>query len=337
MPNPMLGMLGASIGGSVLQGQAAKSAAGDASAAQVAAAQMSVAEQRRQFNQMRKLLQPYVGAGNTALTAQLDLLGMGGGYARQRAMQNLRRSEAFQGYGDARRDKAMEQLLNSDKFKALGQKPAEGGTWGSVGGVLGDKTQTIGANGYTAEQQAMIDKLEGSARYKGFGADKRQAALAELRNDPRFNNQTRQQRAINQIRQGPQFQTMVEAGENAILGNASVTGGLRGGNTQRALAEFRPQVLNQLIGQQLGNLGGLVSMGQSSAAGVGNAGMQMGANIGNTYGQMGAAQAGAALAAGQANANMFGGIAGSIGNVMGQMMPAGGMPAGSGLFDSWVF
>jgi hypothetical protein len=292
-----------------LQGKAAKSAAGDASAAQLAAAQMSVAEQRRQFNQMRKLLQPYVGAGNTALTAQLNLMGLGGQRATSNAVNRLRNSDRFDRFGQRDRMNAIDRLKGSDAFKGMDEEA----------------------------QAEALKKLRGSDRFQGFGDDQRQAAIKAIKEDPRFSNKSLQQRAINQIRQGPQFQTMVEAGENAILGNASVTGGLRGGNTQRALAEFRPQVLNQLIGQQLGNLGGLATMGQNSAAGVGNAGMQVGANIGNTYGQMGAAQAGAALAAGQANANMFGGIAGSVGNVMGQMMPKGGMPAGAGLFDSWGF
>jgi hypothetical protein len=57
----------------------------------------------------------------------------------------------------------------------------------------------------------------------------------------------------------------------------------------------------------------MVSMGQNAAAGVGNAGMQTGQNISNQYGQIGQAQAGAALARGQATANMWGNIAGSVG------------------------
>lgn len=309
MPNPLIGMLGASIGGSVLQAKAAKDAAGDASAAQLASAQMSVAEQRRQFNMLRKLLSPYVGAGNQALSAQMNLLGMGGAGATQRAINNLKNSDQFARFGVRDRQAALENLRTSQEFKKMSPE----------------------------EQAAALKNLRGSDRFQGFGDDKRQAAIAAIRNDPRYSNKALQQQAINQIQQGAQFKTMMKQGEDAILTNASATGGLRGGNTQRALAEFRPQVLNQLIGQQLGNLGGLTQMGQNSAAGVGNAGMQAGANIGNIYSQMGSAQAGNYLAQGQANANMFGGIAGSIGNVMGQMMPTGGMPAGAGLLGSWGF
>jgi len=118
-----------------------------------------------------------------------------------------------------------------------------------------------------------------------------------------------QQKAISGIASGPQMAALTQQGENAILQNASATGNLRGGNTQAALAQFRPQLLNQLIQQQYGNLGGLTSIGQNAAAGVGNAGQNSSNQIINALGQQGAAQAGAALATGQANANMWGGIA----------------------------
>lgn len=117
-----------------------------------------------------------------------------------------------------------------------------------------------------------------------------------------------QKEAIAGIAGGPQMEAMTQQGENALLQNASATGGLRGGNLQGALAKFRPQLLSQLIQQQYGNLGGLTSIGQNAAAGVGNAGMQSSAQIQNALQQQGAAQAGSALAQGQAQSNMWGGI-----------------------------
>lgn len=109
-----------------------------------------------------------------------------------------------------------------------------------------------------------------------------------------------QTQAIQGLAGGPEMQAMQQQGENALLQNASATGGLRGGNIQGALAQFRPQMLNQLINQQYSRLGGITSMGQSSAAGVGNAGMGMASNVGNLYGQQGAAAAGQYLGEGRA-------------------------------------
>lgn len=98
----------------------------------------------------------------------------------------------------------------------------------------------------------------------------------------------------------PLFQGLARQGEEAILQNASATGGLRGGNTQGALAQFRPALLNQFVQQQYDRLAGITSLGQNAAAMQGNAGMQTGQAIANQYGQIGAAQAGAKL--GVANA-----------------------------------
>jgi hypothetical protein len=113
-----------------------------------------------------------------------------------------------------------------------------------------------------------------------------------------LNGADAQHNSIYSIRTGPQFQSMLQQGENSILSNASATGGLRGGNTQAALAQFSPQLLSQLIDSQYSKLGGLTSLGQNSAAGVGNAGMQTGANVANLLQQQGAATAGGQLAQG---------------------------------------
>lgn len=179
------------------------SAANDAAGAQGAAAQLGIEEQRRQFDAVRALLQPYVSAGTGALTGQQNLLGL---------------------------------------------------------------------NGATAQQGA-YDMLQNS----------------------------------------PAFTSLTKTGENAILQNASATGGLRGGNTQAALAQFRPALLAQMIDSQFKNLGGLTGIGANAAAGVGNVGMQTGTNVTNLLQQQGAAQAGAALAGGRSQAEAIGALGGGLG------------------------
>lgn len=220
MPNPLVGMIGASVGSAAVQASAAKKAAG----AQAAASEAGIEEQRRQFDMVRGLLQPFVEGGTGAFRQQLDLAGVSGPDA--------------------------------------------------------------------------------------------------------------QQAAITAIERGPEFAALTRQGEEAILQKASATGGLRGGNVQAALAQFRPQVLSSLIEQQYGRLGGLAATGQASAAGVGTAGMQTGANVSNLLQQQGAAQAGSALAAGQA----FGNSIGNIGQVFGSV--AGGgitIPQGQTMFSRWGF
>lgn len=140
-----------------------------------------------------------------------------------------------------------------------------------------------------------------------------QQGMAGQQNLIGLNGAPAQQQAINGIQSSPMFGAMAKQGEDAILQNASATGGLRGGNTQAALGQFRPQLLSQLIDQQYARLGGMTQIGQASAAGVGAAGMQTGQNVAGLFGQQGAAQAGAALASGQATGQMVNGAAGALG------------------------
>lgn len=182
-----------------------------------------------------------------------------------------------------------------------------------VGGITGSKdaAKAAGKAGdlqYQAamkgveEQQRQFDKLvELMAPYVSAGT----GSMGAQQNLLGLNGAGAQQSSINALSGSPQMQAMLQQGENALLQNASATGGLRGGNTQAALAQFRPQLLNQMIQQQYGNLGGISQLGQASAAGQASAGMQTGANIGNLLQQGGAAQAGATMALGGANRAAF--------------------------------
>lgn len=178
-------------------------------------------------------------------------------------------------------------------------------------------------------QQAEAERLLAPYMQAGQGALGQQQALLGLAGPEA------QQAAIAQLEQSPQFQAMLEQGESAILQNASATGGLRGGNTQAALAQFRPQLLSQLIQQQMAQLGGLAGMGQQGAMGAAGFGQQSAANIGNQFTAMGQAAAGGALAQGQGMSNLFGGVGGALGTLgglgaMGRGPLAGGGGAGTG-------
>lgn len=134
-----------------------------------------------------------------------------------------------------------------------------------------------------------------------------------------------QRQAISALEGSPQMAALTQQGENALLQNASATGGLRGGNLQAGLAQFRPQLLSQLIESQFGKLGSVAGLGQASAAGQAAMGQQSGSNISALLSQQGQAIAGNALAQGQAQSQMWG----TVGNVAGQV---GGYYMGGGRF-----
>jgi len=142
------------------------------------------------------------------------------------------------------------------------------------------------------EQRRQFDEMQRLlAPYVQAG----QPALAGMQNLIGLGGAEAQQQAIAGIEQSPLLQALTRQGEEAILQRASATGGLRGGNVQAALAQFRPQMLQQALEQQYSRLGGLTSLGQQSAARVGTAGMETGVNVGNLLQQQGAARAGGAL------------------------------------------
>ena len=143
----------------------------------------------------------------------------------------------------------------------------------------------------------------------GTGALGSQQTLIGLKGDEA------QAAAIEDLRTSPEFGALVREGENAILQNASATGGLRGGNTQAALARFRPAVLSDLINKQYERLSGITSIGQASATGQASAAQQTGANVSALFQNQGQALANAALAKGQANANFISGVGGTAGTL----------------------
>ena len=197
-------VIGAGLGGAI----EGKKAVGQASGAQASAASEGIAEQRRQFDAIQKLLQPYTEAGPGALAGQQAFLGLKGPEA----------------------------------------------------------------------ERAAIERIQG----------------------------------------GETFQALSKQGEEALLQRASATGGLRGGNIQGALAQFRPALLSSLIEQQYSRLGGLSEMGQRSAAGVGAAGMSTGANVANLLGRKGQAEAGGIL-------GEQGALTGGLGKAFGAIDRAGGL------------
>lgn len=142
-----------------------------------------------------------------------------------------------------------------------------------------------------------------------------------------LNGADSEQQAIQQLQAGPQYQSMLKAGTNSILQNASATGGLRGGNVQGALASFAPGLLAQVIQQRFSNLGGLSALGEDAAAMTGRAGMQTGANVAGLLQQQGAAQAGGYLNAGRSDQNFLN----SITRGYGQFTGSGGFGGGGGI------
>jgi len=168
-------------------------------------------------------------------------------------------------------------------------------------------TQAGAAGAGVAEQRRQFDKLvELMSPYiqAGTTALPQQQALIGL------GGPEAERAAIERITGGETFKALTAQGEEALLQKASATGGLRGGNIQAALSQFRPSVLNALIEQQYGRLGGFTQLGQSAAAGQATQGMASASNIGNLLANQAAATAGGQIAQGNVGRQMFGDVLG---------------------------
>lgn len=168
-----------------------------------------------------------------------------------------------------------------------------GGLTGGKGAAKAAKIQADAFRQGLAQQQAQWNQTQTNLRpFLGLGT----SAVNPLGNLVGVNGNDAQQAAITQLQNGPLFSSLVRNGENAILANAAATGGLRGGNTQNSLANFRSDTLANVIQQQLGNLGGLVNTGVGAANSLGNFGQQNADASSKLLGQTGNANAVAAAA-----------------------------------------
>lgn len=110
--------------------------------------------------------------------------------------------------------------------------------------------------------------------------------------------------AIAALKDSPAYQSLYNNGQEALLQNASATGGLRGGNTQGALANFGRDTLSQVVSDQLARLGGLAGMGENATGSVAGLGANSANQIASLLQASGNARASGALA----NAGIWSGV-----------------------------
>lgn len=139
--------------------------------------------------------------------------------------------------------------------------------------------------------------------------------------------------SLSDFQQSPGYNFQLQQGENAVLNNASATGGIGGGNTLKALTTFGQGVANQDYwnaynaytaqqNQTFGQLQTLAGSGQNAAANLGALGTQVGSSVGNNI--IGAGNASAAGTVGITNA-LTGGIGGIGQNyLLAQLLQGGG-------------
>lgn len=188
-----------------------------------------------------------------------------------------------------------------------------------LGGIAGGKGASKAAKTQAAAYQKGIDEQSRefgitqqnfapylAAGNQGLGAYLNLLGLGS-------NGAAGQQSAIDALKASPLFTSQYNTGADTILQNAAATGGLRGGNTQNSLAQFGSGLLSNVIQNQLGNYGGLISTGSGSTSTLGSLGQQNANAISGLLGQQGQANGVAAAAPYAAFQQALGGINSSFG------------------------
>ena len=154
------------------------------------------------------------------------------------------------------------------------------GLFSFVGGIIGggkakkasrraEQLQYDAAMAGLDETRRQFDITRGDfASEQKFGED----SIGGFRKLMGMDGAEAQQAAIDQLRTSPLYQSLMTNGRDAILANASATGGLRGGNTQDFLARQSTDTLSAVIQQQLAGYGGGIGVGMGSDTALGNFG-----------------------------------------------------------------
>ncbi|MCX8958315.1 DNA transfer protein [Erwinia psidii] len=175
-----------------------------------------------------------------------------------------------------------------------------------VGGLTGTNdaanAQVSAANSANAMQQQIYnDQVERMTPYYNAGS----SALSGLQN--LVNNRSG---TLADYYNSSEYAGLANQARYQQLASAEATGGLGSTATSNALASIAPQLGQQYLSSQYSNLMGLTGVGMSAANTLNTSGSNYANAYSNNVNQIGSAQAGNALANGQALTQGIGFLAG---------------------------
>lgn len=131
------------------------------------------------------------------------------------------------------------------------------------------------------------------------------------------NTRQEQESAFARFRDSTGYQFRFNEGSNALNANYAAKGLLTSGAAQKALTRYGQDYGSNEFGNYFNMLNNQQQMGLSGASALAGVGQSYAGTVAANNNAAATAAANAALMKGQANANMWGGIAGGIGNVLG--------------------
>lgn len=199
-------------------------------------------------------------------------------------------------------------LIGGSKAKKASRRAEAAQIEGAEKGIAEQRRQfDVTRADFAPYMRSGIGGLDGLSDLIGInGADAQSAGLVNIQNSPAL-------------------ASIIRNGEEAILANGSATGGLRGGNMQRGLADFRSDAFADQLNQQIARLAGLAGLGQGATDSVSSFGANASNNITDLLGQQGQARASGLLTRGGINASLWNNV-GSFADSVASAIFGGGKP-----------
>lgn len=197
------------------------------------------------------------------------------------------------------------------------------GLGGILGSVIGGSSNAKAVKKASKAQQAGIQQAIDEQR-REFDLTRQDyqpwtsagtTALGQLGDLVGLNGTVKAQAAMDALRNSPQYQSLYRNGLEANLQNASATGGIRGGNEVRSLADFGADTFSQVLNDQLSRLGGIAGSGAQMVSGLGDQRAAMANNVSSGLMGIGNSKANSIIGQQQAWNNMSSQISQILSNI----------------------
>lgn len=288
----VVGATAVGVGGSVLGANAQKKAANKAADTSLQVAETNNALQRDIYGQNQSALSPYMQRGNAAGDQINALLGLQTATPTPTATGTPGGPD-YAAYVNANSDisKEWQRIQNEGRFT----NQADFGkfhynTWGQ------GENRSLPTSGNT-----------------GYGGGWSAGPAGSPNTTPAANAQA----AFDTFRNSTGYQFRLGQGTDAINTGYAANGLLQSGAAQKALTRYGQDYASGEFGNYIGHLANQQGVGLGGASALAGVGQNYANSVSANNNSAGTAAANAALIKGNANANMYGSIAGSIGNVFG--------------------
>jgi hypothetical protein len=302
----------AGIGGGLLSASAQKKAASKAADAATQTAEMNNALQSQIYGENKALLSPYVNRGNSAGDAINALLGLGGPSVQAGPAQGT------QQYGPAVPAGTTGGTYGGGGL--FGNVPVNSG-FGHVIGALGGLQQgapVFNGGGLFGSGPGSYGAAQNAALAATYQQQQQQAQAAPAGPAPGTGSTAAgspYDAAFKNYLGSTGYQFQIDQGNKGINQGYAAKGALQSGAALKALQTYGQNTATGFFKDYLGLLSNQQAVGLSGAGAVAGVGTGYANSVSANNNMAGGVAAQSALTAGQANANLYGGIANGIGSV----------------------